>query len=375
MKTDRKALVGAVSTCLKAVSSRPGIPALTGILTEVGDGEIRLTATDLEITVRVPVEAITDARETWTALIPGRIFADVLKASKSAQAELFVVEKEGRVYVDHTALRTLPVEDFPLVPDECPDARCTVDVGDLLSAIACVEPAASRDEARPVLTGVLLEPCEVGLALTASDSYRLHHAEAEGDGEIGKAIVPARTLKALAQMLGKKATGVLVVAVGEVEVRFILPDGRRLLSRLIEGEFPNYRQLVPEIGADHGRLEYDRTELEGAIKRASALTRDGNPIRLELNGVSTLSARAPDLGESTEVLASAGWVGPDLAIAFNPHYLAGAIAATNGGPAYMRDGLKPVVFEGRHCYALVMPVRAPVPVDASQWAPVVSRTA
>lgn len=362
MKVDRKALVGAVGTCLKAVSQRPGIPALTGVLTVVGDGEVALTATDLEITVRLSVEVATTARERWTALIPARIFADVLKASKSPQVELSFDAKESRVYIDTTALRLLPAEDFPVVSDESPDARCTVDALDLVAAIACVEPGASKDEARPVLTGVLLESCDVGLALTTTDSWRLHHAEAEGDGEIPKVIVPARVLKSLGQLLGKKAAGVVVVAANDSMVRFALANGTRLDSRLIEGEFPNYQQLVPDV-ADLGRLDYDRVELEGAIKRAATITRDGsNPIRLELNGVVSVSARAVDLGESTEVIASAEWVGPDMVAAFNPTYLAGVIAATNGAPLFLRDGLKPLLAKGPRCFAMVMPVRLPAPV-------------
>lgn len=287
----------------------------------------------------------------------------MLRGSKSPEAELSIAEKEHRVYVDHTALRLLPAEDFPLLSQECPDARCTVDAADLVAAIGCVEPAASRDEARPALTGVLLEPCDIGLSLTSTDSYRLHHAEVESDGEIPKVIVPSRTLKSLGMMLGKKAAGAVVVAASENEVRFVLPDGRRLLSRLIEGEFPNYQQLVPDVGPDIGRLDYDRAELEGAIKRAAAITRDGsNPIRVELGVVVSVTARAVDLGESTEVIASAKWVGPDLVVAFNATYLAGIIAATGGAPLYVRDGLKPTMAKGARCYALVMPVRVPSPV-------------
>ena len=366
MNTDRKALVAAVRTALKAVGSRPGIPALTGILVEVGSGEAILTATDLEISIRVPVEAATDAGESWRALIPARILADVLKASKSPEAELFVVEKEHRVYIDGTALRVLPVEDYPEITESPQSVRCAVFSGDLVPAIACVEPAATRDFARPVLTGVLVESSKEGLGLTATDSYRLHHADVPGSGAAAKAVVPARALKTVAQMLGRKSDGEVVVLIGETLIRFMLGDGRMLMSRLIEGEFPNWQQLVPpDIGdnPDAGRLEYERANLEGAIARAAAITRDGNPIRLDLNGVPTISASAPDLGQMSEVLDLTTWNGPELAVSFNPHYLVGAIVATGGAPLYIRDGLKPVVALGRRCFALVMPVRLPSPVD------------
>lgn len=376
MKADRKILARAITACLKAVSSRPGIPALTGILTEVGDGEATLTATDLETTIRVPVAVATEQGESWTALVPARIFADVLKASKSAEAEVFVREQESRVYIDGTALRLLPAEDFPAPPT--PSAFVSsVEAGEFRAAIEAVLPAASGDYARPVLAGVLLEASARWVNLTATDSYRLHHAEVPARGTEQKAIVPATALKALATMIGKRGAGALGIGISEVLVAFRLGDGRELSARLVEGEYPNWRQLVPVSTKEggFGELLYDREALLEVLKRAEPFAKH-SPVRLALGpqledehpalDSVTVMAIAPDVGQFEAEVRLASWRGDDsLNVAFDPTYLRDAISATGGDVLYIRDGLKPVLATGPDRLALVMPVRMPSPIESA----------
>jgi DNA polymerase-3 subunit beta len=363
-RCDRDLLSEALQTVQRGVSTRPGIPALTGVLMTVGEGELALTTTDLEVTteVRLPV----DVREDGTALVPARLLADMVKAlapdavdfeTDGSQAKVSCRSFEG-------TLRCLAAEDFPAVR-EVAGVKVTAEAAAFAEAVSQVARAASRDEARPVLTGVLIEANREGLTLVATDSYRLavRELQATGDGE-AKALVPERALAEAGRAAGGEEKGQVELVIGEAQTAFRVGT-LRMTSRLIEGEFPNFRQLLPEPGQN--RLATGRIDLLEAVRRVGLLARESSPVRLELNALGVrLSSSSPDLGGAVEAVEGT-YEGDELTVAFNPTYLGDGLSAASADrvTVELRDGLKPALIrgQGEDAYTyLVMPVRLPAPV-------------
>lgn len=362
-KCERDVLADALQTVQRGVSTRPGIPALTGVLMAVEAEGLRLTTTDLEVTteVRVPI----DAHEEGTALVPARLIAEMVKAlppdavefeADGAQARLSCRSFEG-------TLRCLAAEDFPMLRS-AEGVKVSVEAAAFAEGVAQVAKAASRDEARPILTGVLLEANREGITLAATDSYRLAFRElrATADGEI-KALVPERAISEAARAAGGEDKGEVAMVLGPAQATFKV-GSLILTSRLIEGEFPNYRQLIPEPGDN--RLSAPRQELLEAIRRVGLLARENSPIRLELNPLGArLTSSSPDLGGAVEAV-EATYEGEELTVAFNPAYVADGLAGVVGEKVQveLRDGLKPAVLrgDGDDFTYLVMPVRLPAAV-------------
>jgi DNA polymerase-3 subunit beta len=364
-RCDRDALSEALQTVQRGVSSRPGIPALTGVRMEALEGgELTLMTTDLEVSARLSIEV--QVTEPGIALIPARLVGDTVKSLSDAPVEFETDQHQARLRCAayEGTLRLLPVEDFPAL-QEPSGVRISVEAGRFSEAVSQVGRAASRDEARPVLTGVLLEVSREGVVLVATDSYRLSIRElvASADAE-AKAIVPERALAEAGRAAASDEKGTVELFVDDSQVSF-KAGGLTLTSRLIEGEFPNYRQLLPD--QHESRLEISRQQLLDAVRRVGLLARDTTPVRLEFNALGVkLSSSSPDLGQAVETV-EARYEGEDLTVAFNPQYLADGLTAASGDTIRLdvRDGLKPGVVrgEGDEFTYLVMPVRLPAPVS------------
>jgi DNA polymerase-3 subunit beta len=261
------------------------------------------------------------------------------------------------------SLRPLPVEDFPGL-QEPSGTKVSIEAGRFAEAASQVGRAASRDEARPVLTGVLVEVSREGVVLVATDSYRLAIRDLVASAEReARAIVPERALSEAGRACGADEKATIDVWVHDAQASFAV-GGLTLTSRLIEGEFPNYRQLMPE--SHENRLTASRQQLLDAVRRVGLLARDTTPIRLEFNALGVkLSSSSPDLGQAVETV-EARYEGEDLTVAFNPQYLVDGLGAAVGESVRLdvRDGLKPGVVrgEGDEFTYLVMPVRLPAPV-------------
>ena len=363
-RCDPDDLSEALQTVQRGVSNRPGIPALTGVHVEAEDGgTIVLTTTDLEVSARLvlPVQV----GEPGVALVPARLLGDMVKSLPEAPVEFDADSSQARIQCAayEGTLRLLPAEDFPTW-QEPSGIRVTVDAQAFAEAVAQVGRAASRDEARPTLTGILVEVNREGVTLVSTDSYRLAVRElsATATGE-AQAIVPER---ALAEA-GRAASG---IDKGEIEIFLdqsqvaVRAAGLTMTSRLIEGQFPNYRQLLPE--GYESRLEVGRQALLDAVRRVGLLARENTPVRLEFNALGVrLTSQSPDLGNAVEAV-EAKYEGEDLTVAFNPGYLADGLQAAIGESIKLevRDGLKPGVVRGESedFTYLVMPVRLPAPV-------------
>ena len=363
-RCDRDVLSEALQVVQRGVSSRPGIPALTGVLVEArSDGTLTLTTTDLEMSARLSIEV--QVHEEGVALVPARLVGDTVKSLSEAPVDVDadLAQATIRCAAYEGALRLLPAEDFPSL---LPPAGTRVVAGSaaLAEAVGQVARAASHDEARPVLTGVLLEVGREGVTLVATDSYRLaiRQLVAAAEGE-ARAIVPERALSEAGRAAGALEKGDVQILVDESQASFQIGQ-LMLTSRLIEGEFPNYRQLLPE--AYENRLTASRQQLADAVRRVGLLARDTSPVRMEFNALGVkLSSSSPDLGQAVEAV-EARYEGEEITAAFNPHYLADGLAAVSGESVRVevRDGLKPGVVRGEsdEFTYLVMPVRVPTPV-------------
>jgi len=299
------------------------------------------------------------------ALVPARLLADMVKSFEQAPVEFQAEANQARIACSayEGTLRCLPAEDFPAL-QEPGGNRVRMNAGELAEAIAQVTRAASRDEARPILTGVLLEVSREGLTLVATDSYRLSTRElpATADGE-AKTLVPERALSEVGRAAAGDEKGEAELFIDQSQVAFRV-GGLMLTSRLIEGEFPNYRQLLPE--GYENRLTASRQQFLDAVRRVGLLARENAPVKMEFNALGVrLSSSSPDLGEAVEVV-EAQYEGEELTAAFNPQYLADGLTAAVGERVRVevRDGLKPAVIKGESegFLYLVMPVRLPVHV-------------
>ena len=362
-RCDRDALSEALQTVQRAVSSRPGIPALTGVMMSASGTELVLATTDLEVSARLRLEV--QVREEGVALVPARLLAEMVKSFEQAPVDFEAEGGQARIVCSNYqgTVRCLPAEDFPAL-QEPGGIRVVVRASELAAGVSQVARAASRDEARPILTGVLLEIGREGVTMVATDSYRLAVREltATAEGE-AKALVPERALSEAGRGAGADEKGEAELLVDQSQVAF-RTGPLTLTSRLIEGEFPNYRQLLPE--RYENRLNASRQQLLDAVRRVGLLARESSPVKLEFNALGVrLSSSSPDLGGAIEVV-EAKYEGEDLTGAFNPGYLIDGLSATAGDRVEIeiRDGLKPAVLrgEGESFLYLVMPVRLPAPV-------------
>ena len=347
----------------RAVASRTGaLPVLSGVKITLSDGEIAFTGSDLELTIRVRVPA--DVEGEGSAVLVARLLVDTLAKLSSDTVTVEIGDDQAKLEAGRfrSEVRTLAASDFPRLP-EAEGQPVTVAAGPLSEGLRQVVPAASRDDARPILTGVLVASTGQGVRLVATDSYRLAVRDLPGvtllpEGQ--KVLVGAKGLGELQRLL---ADGDVEVYLGERYVTFRLASGTtELTARLIEGDFPNYEQLVPS--GYPNRLTVDREAFADAVERVSLVggtSRDSAPIRLAMSSDGLeLSATAQDVGQSFEPV-EAKFEGTDVTVAFNSRFLLDGVEAAGASEITIEtiDPLKPAVLRGGDAdfLYLLMPVR------------------
>jgi DNA polymerase III subunit beta len=360
-------LVSALGVVSRAVSTRTSVQILSGILIEApndssGANELRLAATDMELSLRATATAQIEG--DGAIVLPGRTFADIARLLPAGEVSIEHKPAEPVVHVTAGSasytLHTYNPEDFPRLQELESLQTFTVDRESLLDTIHRVARAASRDESRPVLTGILVSFTGGKLVMAATDSYRLAVKETELDGTVPEleAIVPSRALQELARIAG---TGDNVdVGVHENQVVFAT-DGVWLTTRRIDGQFPNYRQLLPE-QFEH-ELTVPRLELLEVVRRASVMIQRATPLQLRFaEGELTVIARTQDVGESHESMPVA-FSGETLEIGFNADFLRDGLESMDGDDVRLKliSPLRPAVIqgEGDDFTYLVMPIRLP----------------
>jgi DNA polymerase-3 subunit beta len=356
----KEELVQGLTLVGRAVSSRTAIQILSGILLEAHDDELRLAATDMELSLRATVSARVEG--DGAVVLPGRTLVDIARLLPGEDVTIEHRATESVVHIGSGSasytLHTYNAEDFPRLPELT--ETFAVDRDALLETIARVARAASRDEARPVLTGVLVQFAGDKLVMAATDSYRLAVKET-GLGSPApdlEAIVPSRALQELSRI---PADGdEIAVGVQENQVLFST-GGVWLTTRRIDGQFPNYRQLLPE--AFEHELTISRAELLDVVRRAAVMIQRATPLQLRFaEGEVTVVARTHEVGESQESMPVA-YSGEPLEIGFNAEFLREGLESIEGDDVRMKliSPLRPAILtdEADDFTYLVMPIRLP----------------
>jgi DNA polymerase-3 subunit beta len=358
-------LLNQLQTVTRVASTRSAVQALSGVMiSAVEGGSPELRATDMEIGLRVPLAA--EMSRPGSAVLPARLLLDVARSLPATEVSLELRSSEQDVeLISGPAtfhLRTLRAEDFPSLPEPSPETRVAVPVDAFVATISRVARSASRDETRPVLTGILMSASGQELRMVATDSYRLSVKETALDAPLQgslEANVPARALQELARIAQAAPAESVAVSVGQNQVVFELGD-IVLSSRLIDGQFPNYRQLLPE-SVEH-ELRLASGELTDVVRRISLLAQKNAPLRLSFSeGTLTVSAQTPDVGEASESVP-VPFHGEAFEIGFNPDFLRDGLESIESDELVLKliSPLRPGLIEspdsGDFVY-LIMPIR------------------
>jgi DNA polymerase III subunit beta len=356
----REELTRQLGVVSRAASTRTTVQVLAGILLRAEGGRLELAATDMEISLRSSLEA--EVGSEGAVVVPSKLLADLVRLLPAEEVSIEHRSGEGVVEIVSGAasyrLHTYNAEDFPRLPETTGVELMSIDADAVLETAGRVSRAASRDESRPVLTGILVRFEGQNLVMAATDSYRLAVKETSmgSNGPELDAIVPARALGELTR-IAHGADG-LQIGVQENQVLFAT-DGILLTTRRIEGQFPNYRQLLPET-FEH-ELALPRDELLEVVRRVSVMAQRNAPIRLRFaEGELTVSAQTQDVGEARETMP-APFASEPLEIGFNPEFLRDGIESVEGDELRLKliSSLRPAVIqgEGDDFSYLIMPIR------------------
>jgi len=356
----REELTRQLGVVSRAASTRTTVQVLAGILLRAEGGRLELAATDMEISLRSSLEA--EVGSEGAVVVPSKLLADLVRLLPAEEVSIEHRSGEGVAEIVSGAasykLHTYNAEDFPRLPETTGVELMSIDADAVLETAGRVSRAASRDESRPVLTGILVRFEGQNLVMAATDSYRLAVKETSmgSNGPELDAIVPARALGELTRIA--QGAGGLQIGVQENQVLFAT-DGILLTTRRIEGQFPNYRQLLPET-FEH-ELALPRDELLEVVRRVSVMAQRNAPIRLRFaEGELTVSAQTQDVGEARETMP-APFASDPLEIGFNPEFLRDGIESVEGDELRLKliSSLRPAVIqgEGDDFSYLIMPIR------------------
>jgi DNA polymerase III subunit beta len=317
----------------------------------------------MEVGLRVPLDA--NVERTGTVVLPARLLLDVVRTLRSGEVSLEPRPTEQDVeIVGGTArfhIRTLRTEDFPPLPEPGGDQVVEMPARAFVDTIARVSRSASRDETRPILTGILVSASGDELRMVATDSYRLSVKETKLEAPLDggfEANVPARALEELGRLVRDDVEQIRI-GVRANQVVFEV-GGVALSSRLIDGQFPNYRQLLPE--AYEHELTASREELLEVVRRISLMAQKNAPLRLSFSeGEVAISAQTPDVGEASEPLPIP-FAGEPFEIGFNPDFLTVGLESAGAEEVVLKliSALRPGLLEaadGSGFLYLIMPIR------------------
>jgi DNA polymerase-3 subunit beta len=348
-RVDRDVLADAVAWTARSLPVRPPVAVLAGMLITADDNGLSLSGFDYEISARAEVSA--EVSVDGRALVSGRLLAEICRSLPNKPIEMVVEGTKVLLVCGNSrfSLLTLPVEDYPTLP-EMPTRSGTVAADVFAQAVAQVAVAAGRDDTLPILTGVRMEIEGDTVTLAATDRYRLavrvFNWKPEQTGASLCALVPAKTLLDSAKSMTGDVEFALSTGIGGAGMVGLAANGRRTTSRLLEGEFPKYRSLLPAESASRATVE-TAAFLE-AVRRVSLVAERNTPLRLSFApGEMVLEAGSGDEASATESL-QASLEGSDISIAFNPSYLVDALNALDTSHARLAftSSTKPAVITG-----------------------------
>jgi DNA polymerase-3 subunit beta len=353
-------LVAALGVVSRAVSTRGAVQVLSGILLEAAGGVLQLAATDMELSLRRTIPASVTGE--GSLVVPGKLLSDLARLLPDDEVTISYRPEDGAAEIrsgSYTSrVNVFAAEDFPrLPPIDVPLQE--IDAPALLATIDRVSRAASRDESRPVLTGILVRFEGETLVMAATDSYRLSVKETAlaSAGPDLEAIIPARSLAELTRI----AAGAETVQLGVNENQVVFGAGDAwLTTRRIDGQFPNVRQLLPE--TFEVVLDLPRRELLDIVRRASVMAQRNTPLRLRFaDGSLTVSAQSQDVGETSEALPAAYTAAEALEIGFNAEFLRDGLESIDADTVQLKliNSLRPGLLsaDGDAFWYLIMPIR------------------
>jgi len=361
----KEQLLAGLQSVQNVVSTRTTLPILSNVLLRAEGSRLELTATDLDVTISCSVEAIV-AKPGATTLPVKKIFG-IARELSGAEIEIDTDEKNVtsvRCGASFFKIRGLGAEEFPPLPKFKDDKKVVLAQEKVRGMLKKTGFAVSSDESRYVLNGIFVSLKEHKLTVVATDGRRLALVDEEVDvpaGSQGEFIVPAKAVNELSRLIQEK---------GEVEIRFTdnqasftLKDDKGgsilLITKLIEGNYPNYRQVIPAETKE--RVTLPREEFMHALRRAEIMTSEKqNSVKLSFTKNNlAITANSPDVGEARETMAI-NYKGKDVAIAFNPGYVIEPLSALTTDEVYLEliDELSPGVLKinGPFLY-VVMPMR------------------
>ena len=353
IRIERDPLADAVAWAARILPQKSQLPVLSGLrLDAEPSGALRLSGFDYEVSAEAEIDVMV--AEAGSVLVPGRLLADITRSLPGQPVE--ITTEGSRVQVSCGSARftlpTLPLDEYPTLPD-MPEVAGTLGSDAFAAAVTSVAVAAGRDDTLPVLTGIRIEIDGEDVTLAATDRYRLAvrtmRWQPVDPSLQATALVPARTLAEAAKSLTAGAEVTLALAAGASgEGMFGLSGAtRRTTTRLLDGEFPKYRSLLPDTAAATASIDTDA--LTEAVRRVSLVASRTSPVRLSFSadGV-VLEAGGLDEAEAAESLP-ASFEGEPLTIAFNPAYLLDGLGAIDSDEARLSftAATKPAVLTGK----------------------------
>ncbi len=355
-------LQNALSIVLKGASSRSTLPVLSGVYLDAHDDQLTLQTTDLELSIQYTAPALIE--EEGTSVLPARLFSDIVKNLSDAAVHLQTEDEEAKLSCDGASfnIKTLNPDDFPTFPQVDTTQQIQIPFPQFNSMVRRVARVVSRDESRAILTGVLITIEDNLLKMVATDSYRLAVTEVQipqDKAEDFQAVISGSFLQELAAL--PKSEEMLSIALAENQIVVNYQD-TVFINRRIEGNFPNYKQLLPTSHTLKARIDTER--LIAAVKRVSLLGHTSSPVRFDINVDSQsiqLSAITQDVGSAQETIPCV-CEGEDVQIAFNYSYVLEGLSVVETAQVNLEilSSLKPGIFtsdEKENYLYLVMPVR------------------
>ncbi len=354
-------LLNALTIVAKGTSGRSTLPVLSGVYIETQANGLILQTTDLEKSIRYSVNALVE--EEGRTVIPEKLLFDIVKNLPDAAVSIETHDGEVSVYCGKSSftLRTLDAEDFPSFPQVDVTKRVAIPFNDFSNMIKRVAKVVSKDQTRAVLTGVLISTTDEGIKMVATDSYRLAVAEVEVENvpDDFEVIVSGSFLQEVASL--PKIDEIITMGITENQIVFYYQN-MVLINRRIEGNFPNYRQLIPDTYVT--KTCFTTQELITAVKRVSIINNMSSPVKFDINADTrntVIDSVSQDVGMAQETLGCEV-LGENMQIAFNHQYVIDGLSSITTDQVFLetQSSMKPGIFkaaEGQRFLYLVMPVR------------------
>ena len=362
LSINKQALLTAINRVIKATASRPSVPYLSGIKIDVSATEMTLFASDLETSIQTRVDCLIE--EEGSIAVAGKILANIVNALPDTSVHLYEEGEFLKISAGSSEfkIRKINTVDFSTFPEISSEQEVIIPADNLSKMVKKVSKAVSRDESRVVLTGVFITIDADQITMVATDSFRLALIEQkleqaiEGTFEV---LIPGKVLDETARMIGGAKTVKIEASANQVQFSF---DDTKMLTRRLEGKFPNYKQLIPTDFTT--KAIADHSELLDSVRRVSLLALNNAAISVNMsaeNQTLSLNSKTQELGAAHESIL-VKIEGSDNSIAINYSYFIDGLNSIDSDTVYLevQDPLRPGILrapEENFTY-LVMPVRA-----------------